>query len=177
MRRLRSALLLGVALLAASVATAAGAEPARVALTQETLSGGTIRLTATVTDGAGRTVEGTEVVFQARTAFGWLKLAGVETDRNGRASVDIAATAPYAEVSAQVGEGTAVRAGVRVRQIDRREPVKRPGPGVLRGLSPQPGFISPYPPVQILFVAVVFSGIWMTYAYLVSLLIRIRRAQ
>lgn len=177
MRPLRNALLLCVAFVAASVLTATGAEPARVALVQQSLPDGNIRLLATVTDATGRGVEGAEVIFQARTAFGWLRLGAEETDGTGRASVDLDASSPYAEVSVQVGEGTTVRAALLRQSMERLEPGTRPGFDVLQGLSPQPGFISPYPPVQILFVAVVLGGIWTTYAYLVSLLLRIRRAQ
>jgi len=174
MRLLRSALSLCAALLAASAVPAAGAEPSRLLLQQERLDGN-LRLLATVTETSGRGVEGAEVVFQARTAFGWLKLGGAETDARGKASVDLPAASPYAEVSAQAGEATVVRAEVVLRQNVRGGPATRPGRDVLERLSPQPGFISPYPPVQIVLVAVILGGIWATYAYLVSLLIRIRR--
>lgn len=49
---------------------------------------------------------------------------------------------------------------------------------MLRDLSPQPGFISPYPvPLQVVLLAVILGGIWTTYGYIVWLLSRIRGAR
>ncbi|MDR7519901.1 MAG: hypothetical protein QN123_10085 [Armatimonadota bacterium] len=61
---------------------------------------------------------------------------------------------------------------------DALDPAIRPGRYVLRDLSPQPGFISPYPvPLQVVLLAVILGGIWTTYGYIVWLLSRIRGAR
>jgi hypothetical protein len=176
MPRLHSVLLLCVLFAAASIVPAAGAEVARVVLTQQALPDGGVRITATVTDVAGKAAQGADVTFRVRTVFGWVKLAQGEADGRGTASVVLPAAAPYPEVTAEAGEGTA-RAGQLLRQVNRRDLTRRPGPEILRNLSPQAGFISPYPPIQIVFVAVILGGIWTTYAYLVSLLIGLHRVR
>lgn len=173
-RRWLVAAVLPVALLL--MAAAASAAPARISLVRDTAADGSTRIVATVTDEAGEPVEGSTISFLAKTAFGWLRLAEVETAADGTAALLLPAEVPYPEVLVQSEEDPEVRAGLLLAPGDRPAPARRPGLTVLRGLGPQPGFISPYPPVQILFVAVILGGIWTTYAYLVSLLIRIRRA-
>jgi hypothetical protein len=106
-----------------------------------------------------------------------MRLAEEDTGAAGTASFTLGASVRYTEVQARAGDTAALRAGLLLAQAEERDPVRRPGLDVLRGLSPQPGFISPYPPVQILFVAALLGGIWTTYAYLVSLLVRIKRAR
>jgi len=176
MRPLRSLVLLCVLLVAASAPTAEAAEPAGISLVTQAQADGSRRLVASVKDAAGTPVPGTAVTFLARTAFGWLKLAEVDTGADGTASFALSGLPAYTEVQARVGEGAALQAGLLLALPDPRGPQRRPGLDVLSRMSPQPGFISPYPPVQILFVAALLGGIWTTYAYLVWLLIRIRRA-
>ncbi len=166
-----------VLLLLAVLTVPAAAAPAKISLTRETNDDGSTRIVATVTDAAGAAVKDTAVSFSVRTAFGWLRVAEMNTDAGGTAVLQLDPTMRYAELLAQSEEEPDVRAGLRPAQVERPAPVQRPGSGVLRALSPQPGFVSPYPPVQILFVAVLLGGIWTTYAYLVLLLARIRRAQ
>src|SRR3990170_9001255 len=103
----------------------------------------------------------------------WLTVAEVESHSDGTAVVVLPPTSLYAEISADVGEGGV---DMLAASVARPEPAVRPGRGILRILSPQPGFISPYPPPQILFVALILGGIWTTYAYLVVLLVKLRRA-
>ena len=174
LRRLACACLLLVAVTAAG---AEGGEPARISLVTQVQMDGSTRLVAAVSDGAGAPVAGAAVTFLARTAFGWLRLAEEDTGAAGTASFTLGAPVGYTEVQAQAGDTAALRAGLLLAQAEEREPVRRPGLDALRGLSPQPGFLSPYPPVQILFVAVLLGGIWTTYAYLVSLLVRMKRAR
>jgi hypothetical protein len=176
MRPLRSLVVTWALLIAVSAPAAEGADPARISLVQAVRPDGAVRLVATVKDRAGAPVSGTAVTFLGRTAFGWLTLAAVDTDAAGTASVTLSGPPPYPEVRARVGEDASVQAGLLLGAPPVREPQRRPGHDVLRRLSPQPGFLSPYPPVQILFVAVLLGGIWTTYAALVALLIRIRRA-
>ncbi len=176
MRRRRDVLLFVLLLLAIGAVPAAAA-PAKISLVREADDDGATRFVATVTDAAGAAVKNTAVSFSVRTAFGWLRVAEMNTDAGGKAVLQLDPTMRYAELLAQSEEEPDVRAGLRLAQVERPEPIRRPGPGVLRALSPQPGFVSPYPPVQILFVAVLLGGIWTTYAYLVLLLARIRRAQ
>jgi len=154
---------------------AAGGAPAGISLVEETRADGSWHLVAAVKDGAGAPVEGATVTFLGRTAFGWLRLAEVDTGATGTASFALPAVPPYREVQARAGDGETLQAGLLARP-PAHDPVRRPGLDVLREMSPQPGFISPYPPVQILFVVALLGGIWMTYAYLVSLLIRMKRA-
>ncbi|HXF82609.1 MAG TPA: Ig-like domain-containing protein [bacterium] len=176
MRPLRSLVLTCALLVASSAASAQGAEPARISLVQAAQTDGAVRLVATVTDRAGAPASGAAVTFLGRTAFGWLTLAEVDTDAAGTASITLSAPPRYPEVRARLGEDASVQAGLRLGAPAVRNPQRRPGREALRDLSPQPGFLSPYPPAQILFVAVLLGGIWTTYAYLIALLLRLRRA-
>ncbi|MDQ7842280.1 MAG: Ig-like domain-containing protein [Armatimonadota bacterium] len=176
MRLFRSLAVLGLLLVAGGASAADGAEPARISLLKEVRADGSTRVVATVQDDAGAPAGGTAVTFLARTAFGWLELAEVEADAAGTASVTLNDPPRYTEVRAVAGESATLQAGLQLLSPRVRDPQRRPGLDVLRGMSPQPGFISPYPPVQILVVAVLLGGIWTTYAYLVALLMGIRRA-
>lgn len=162
-------------LVSLSTVQAAAGEPARISLIEQRLADGSQRVVAAVTDGAGTPVAGTPVTFLARTAFGWLRLGEVDTDATGTASIPGPPVLPYGEVRV-VGEDEALSASVLFEEVAARDPVRRPGLDVLRRLSPQPGLVSPYPPIQILFVAGLLAGIWTTYAYLITLLVRMRRA-
>ncbi len=176
MRRHLSLLLLACAaavLLAAPPAQ--GAEPARVVLQTRTMPDGTIRLTATVVDGRGDPVAESPVIFKARTTFGWLTLAETVSGKDGTAQVTLPA-ARAGEVTVEVGEEGTVRAAVLIGAPIPPRPRIRPGRDVLRGLSPQPGFISPYPvTLQVGLFGGVLAGVWITYGYVVWLLLRIRR--
>ncbi len=60
------------------------------------------------------------------------------------------------EQRAQLGLSTAQEAPIR------------PDETILQALSPQPAFISPYPPVRLLVTLVpVLLGVWLTYAVVV----------
>jgi len=176
MRPLRSLSLLCALLLAASAAAAEAAEPARISLVTRDGADGSLRLVAAVQDASGAPVPGMVVTFRAHTAFGWLTLAEVETDAAGTASALLSGPSRYARVQARAGDDAALEAELLLALPSARDPQRRPGLEVLRRMSPQPGFISPYPPVQILVVAVLLGGIWTTYVYVVSLLLRLRRA-
>ena len=165
--------LLTTILLVGGVGTVAAGTPAKISLTRQTHPDGLARITAVVTDADGEPVEGAAVTFRVKTAFGWLTVAEVESRSDGTAVVVLPPTSLYGEITADAGEGGV---GMLAASGARPEPAVRPGRGILRILSPQPGFISPYPPPQILFVALILGGIWTTYAYLVVLLVRLRRA-
>lgn len=80
------------------------------------------------------------------------------------------------EISAETGEEETIRATILAREVPAFVPQIRPGHERLRSLSPQPGFISPYPvPLQLTLFGLVLGGIWTTYGYVVWLLLRIRR--
>ena len=50
------------------------------------------------------------------------------------------------------------------------------GEGELRTLSPQPGFISPYPPGRLLLTLIpILAGVWTTYAVVAYQLYAIAR--
>ena len=165
------------ALVMAAVSTAQAGGPARISLGYAPDENGGLRITASVTDAAGARVRGVIVTFRAKTAFGWLKLAEVETGGDGEASFLLPAAQPYSEVVAQAEDVDGVRATLALPPVQRRVPEVRPGREVLRTLSPQPGLISPYPPMQILFVAALLAGVWTTYGYVVLLLTKLRAAR
>lgn len=164
---------LSLILLLVLAGAAAAGTPAKIGLTRETGGDGQARVTAVVTDAEGTPVEGAAVTFRVKTAFGWLTVAEVESRSDGTAAIVLPPTSLHAEISADAGEGDM---GMLAASVARPEPAVRPGRGILGTLSPQPGLISPYPPPQILFVALILGGIWTTYAYLVFLLVRLRRA-
>ena len=173
MPRRRSLLIIAFLLLST---TAVEAQPARVRLARETMSNGEVRVSAVVTDGAGSPVEDAPVTFRIRTAFGWLELSEAETDGDGMASVMLPSAFHYSEVAVEAQAANEVLVALLKGSVAQRDPAVRPGLGVLRSVSPQPGFISPYPvTLQVLFLGAILGGIWITYAYLVSLLLGIRR--
>jgi CHASE1-domain containing sensor protein len=132
-----------------------------------------------VADAKGAPVVGAPVVIKVRVAFGWLSIARASTDQAGRARVDLPATLRSGEVSAEAGDDGQARAAVRFgEETLRRQLVVRPGRDALSALSPQPGFISPYPvPLQVALLGLILGGIWTTYGYVVWLLSRIRGAR
>jgi len=164
--------LMPILLVGVAGAVAAGT-PAKIGLTRQTGADGLARITAVVTDADGKPVGGTAVTFRVKTAFGWLTVAEVESRSDGTAVIVLPPTSLHAEINADAGEGGV---GTLAVSVARPEPTVRPGRGMLGTLSLQPGLISPYPPPQILFVALILGGIWTTYAYLVFLLARLRRA-
>jgi len=169
----QAALLALVMLLLTSPAEAG--EPARLLLQAETAADGTIRATAVVTDQQGAPVADAAVTFKVRTTFGWLTVAEVTTDRRGRAEATLS-TAAAGELSAETGDETVVRATMLIAERRSAALRLRPGREVLNGLSPQPGFISPYlVPLQIAIVGLILAGVWSTYGYVVWLLHRIRQ--
>jgi hypothetical protein len=88
------------------------------------------------------------------------------------------ASSRFEEIVAEAGDAETVQAAVRLVQGQSVPPIVRPGYDVLVRLSPQPGFISPYPvPPQVFLLTVILGGIWATYGYVVSLLAQIRRAR
>lgn len=180
MRPLRSFLLWGIFVIALAVTPAwgAAAEPARVLLQAQAAPNGTVRVTATVVDARGAAVAEVPVVIKARTTFGWLTLLEAPTRKDGTVQVTLAPGAVPAEIAVEAGEDGTVRAAVLLGRKETVPPRIRPGRDVLRGLSPQPGFISPYPvPLQVALVGAILGGIWTTYGYVVWLLLRIRRVR
>lgn len=81
-------------------------------------------------------------------------------------------------VAAEAVEGKEVRAALQLGERVAVGASVRPGRNLLRRLSPQPGFISPYPvPLQVALLGLILGGIWTTYGYVVWLLLQIRRAR
>lgn len=168
--------LLMAALALASPTVAAG--PARVALAVHALPVGGAHVTATVTDAGGSPVESVAVTLRVKTTFGWLTVAEGRTDLRGQIHVVLPASSRFEEIAAEAGDGETVQTAVRLVQGQPVAPIVRPGYDALVRLSPQPGFISPYPvPLQVLLLTVILGGIWATYGYVVSLLAQIRRAR
>ncbi len=158
-----------------AVLPAAAAEPARLTLQAGRGPEGAVRLTAAVLDAQGAPVVGVPVAFKARATFGWLALGEVSTDRDGRAQINLPAASRSSEVSAEAGDEGQVRATLRLDGGKPVQPRVRPGRDVLSEMSPQPGFISPYPvPMQVTILTVILGGIWTTYGYVGWLLSRIR---
>lgn len=163
---------IGVALLALPVGAA---EPNRVTARVEEGTRGGLLVTATVVDARGEPAADVPLVLKVRTTFGWLSLARGFTDAAGRIQAGLPPTLRAGEVVAEAGDEGEVQAVVRFGEARPVEPALRPGREVLRDLSPQPGFISPYPvPLQVALLAVILGGIWATYGYIVWLLSRIR---
>ncbi len=173
------AALIGVLLLILTFAVPAlAAGSMSMTLTVQTLPAGTVRVTATVTDARGAPVPEVSVIVRAKTTFGWLKLTERSTDPRGQISADVPASSRFEEIVAEAGDANTVQAAVRLEQGQPAVPAVRPGYDRLARLSPQPGFISPYPvPLQVLLLGIILGGIWATYGYLVSLLVQIRRAR
>ncbi len=162
----------------ALTAPAAAAAPARVTLTVEALLGGGAHVTATVTDARGSPMGDVAVTLRAKTTFGWLRVAEGTTDRRGQMHAVLPAPLRFAEIMAEAGEAETLQAAVRLEQVPPAAPTVRPGYATLARVSPQPGFISPYPvPVQVLLLALILGSIWVTYGYVVSFLVQIRRTR
>jgi hypothetical protein len=159
------------------VAQVLAEEPDKVTLTVEAGSNGTFRITAEVVDAGGAPVADVPVLLQVRTTFGWLSVARGVTDAAGRIQATLPAGLRVREIAAEAGDEGSIRTSVRFGERKFGEPAVRPGREALSGLSPQPGFISPYPvPLQVALLAVILGGIWSTYGYVVWLLSRIRDA-
>ncbi len=156
---------------------AQGAEPARVVLQARTTPDGITRLTVSVLDGRGAPVAESPVIFRVRTTFGWLTLAETVSGKDGTAQATLPAARTAGEIAVEAGEDGTVRAAILIGAPAPTYPRIRPGRERLRGLSPQPGFISPYPvPLQVILFAIILGGIWAAYGYVLSLLLRIRKA-
>jgi hypothetical protein len=157
---------------------AIAAEPATLTLQASIGPDGTVRLTVLVVDAKGAPAADASVDVKTRTVFGWLPVGRVSTDAAGRAQLDLPAASAPGEFLAEVGGDGRVRAILRLGQRKPLEPQVRPGREILGELSPQPGFISPYPvPLQVALLAVVLGGIWTAYGYVAWLLGRIRSAR
>lgn len=175
LHRLAYVLVLATAVPAVFALPSVAAESARIGLVVDPATDGRLRVTAAVTDTAGKPLAGAAVMFRAKTAFGWLVLGEATTDRAGKAEVTIS-PAKYGEVSAETGDESPVSAAILIRDGTSPPPDRRPGRDELRDLSPQPGFISPYPVPQMAILALILGGIWIVYGYIITLLARIRRA-
>jgi hypothetical protein len=178
MRRLHSvAMLWLVVTLILAVAPVHAAEATALTLTAQRSPGGTV-LAAAVTDAGGAPVAGAAVTFKVRTTFGWLVVGETATDPAGRAAVTLPSTSRPTEAAVEVEqESGLLRATILLEKAALADPAIRPGRDVLRQLSPQPGLISPYPVPQMLFLGLIVGGVWLTYAYVVSLLVKIRWAR
>ncbi len=169
--------LLVVLMLLALATPALAAGPASMTLAVQALPAGTVRVTATVTDARGAPVPDVSVIMRAKTTFGWLKVIEQATDPQGQISAELPASSRFEEIVAEAGDADTIQAAVHFERGRPALPAVRPGYDRLAGLSPQPGFISPYPvPLQVLLLGVILGGIWATYGYLVALLVQIRRA-
>ncbi len=156
---------------------AQAAEPARVTVSVDSGSKGAFRVTADVVDANGEPVASAPVVLKARTTFGWLSIAKASTGATGRVEATLPATLRSGEISAEAGDDGQVRATVRFGEGKFAAPSVRPGRDALSSLSPQPGFISPYPVLlQVALLVVILGGIWTTYGYVGWLLSQIRNA-
>lgn len=171
-------LALGVLIAWSVCGVVAAAEPAALSLTVQVQDDGTVLVTGTVTDSKGNPLSGVPVTFQVKTTFGWLPVDEVNTRRDGEVTVVLPQVPRSGEIAAEAGDGEkTVHAAKWIDAPPPPVPATRPGPDVLSRLSLQPGFISPYPvPLEVAILALVLGGVWVTYAYLVSLLVRIRRA-
>lgn len=168
-----------VAVLWAAVSLAAlpvyAADPASVTVRAVMESDGTFQVTVMVVDAKGAVVPEAPVVLKVRTAFGWLPVAKRATDASGRARVTLPPNFRGGEITTEAGEDGQASATIRFGRAEFRPLSVRPGRDVLGGLSPQPGFISPYPvATQVALLAVVLGGIWVSYGYVAWLLSRIR---
>lgn len=158
------------------VITAAAGEPSRVNVIAKPQTDGTTLVAVTVTDAGGAPVPDVAVTMRAKTTFGWLVLADRTTDQVGRVQIILPASSRYGEIAIEAGDEGSLRAAIRLNPPATREPAVRPGRDIISRLSPQPGFLSPYPhPLQVGLLGLILGGIWTTYAYLVLLLVRIRR--
>jgi len=161
-----------------TVSAAFAGEPARVLLERTSTPDGATWIEATVLDEGGNPVPGVPVSFAARMTFGWLRLEEASTDERGRARITLPPPLRPREIVAEVqGETETARASIALGEARPSAPATRPGREVLRELSPQPGFISPYPvPLPVTVLTLILGGIWATYGVVLWLLVRIRRA-
>ena len=161
--------------LALAVPAARAAEAAEVTMRVQAAPGGSFRVTAVVVDAKGTAVPDVPVVLKMRTAFGWLSIAKGATDQAGRWQFTLPAATRPGELSVEAGEDSEIRTTLRTGEAGPTALEIRPGRESLSRLSPQPGFISPYPvPLQVALLGVVLGGIWSTYGYVIWLLSRVR---
>lgn len=147
------------------LATGSDAGGATLSLSAEPVPDG-IEATATVTDPQGRAVSGAEIVFLRRTTFGWLEVARMTTGADGtvRAVLGLPRGAVHEIKAIAEGEDYTVQRVLRLDPSVEGGPRIRPGEVALEALSPQPGFISPYPPARLLVTLLpVLLGVWITY--------------
>lgn len=177
MRRLGSLLCYtALVVMLAALHARAGAPPTRVLLQSRTGADGTVHVTATVLDAGGAPVADAPVVFMARTAFGWLTLHETTTDPAERAGMVLPAGRLPGEIAVEAGDKGETHAAILMGRPEAVPPSIRPGRDVLGDMSPQPGFISPYPvPLQAALFSLVLGALWSTYGYVLWLLLRIRR--
>lgn len=156
--------------------SAAAGEPSLVNVIATPQTNGTTLVTTTITDAGGAPVPDVAVTMRAKTRFGWLVLADRTTDQAGRVLVTLPPSSRYGELAVEAGDEGNLRAAIRLNPPTSREPAVRPGRDIISRLSPQPGFLSPYPhPLQVGLLGLILGGIWITYAYIVALLVKIRR--
>jgi len=176
MRRLHSVPTLWLVIALVLAVNSVHAAAAALKLAAQRSPDGTV-LAATVTDAGGSPVAGAAVTFKVRTTFGWLVVGETATDPAGRAAVTLPFTSRPTEAAVEVEqESGLLRAAILLERAPLAEPAIRPGRDVLKQLSPQPGLISPYPVPQMFFLGLIVGGVWLTYAYVVSLLVKIRWA-
>ncbi len=158
------------------VLAASAAEPAKVILEVQTDPDGATQVVAKVVDDLGNPIPEVMINFKARMTFGWLQLSEASTDEEGRARISLPSSLRPQEVVAEAsGETGTVQAAIKLREAHVFEPAVRPGRAILRHLSPQPGFISPYPDsVLPLVLGLVLGTIWAIYGYVIWHLVRIR---
>lgn len=178
MRRPHNLLLvLTAAMLLAAGRWAYAAEAAQLTLAVQNQPDGTVLLTARVTDAKGVPVKGTAVTFRVKTTFGWLVVGEIPIDATGRARTVLSQVPRFGQVTAEAeaGEKT-LTAAQALTPLSVPPPHIRPGTETLRELSPQPGLISPRPvPLEVVFLVIVLGGVWSTYTYVVSTLLRMGR--
>ncbi len=157
-------------------ALAEGPEPARVLLRAETAPDGTLQVTAMVVDARGAPVADVPLTLKARATFGWLTFYETTTGKDGIARTTLVPGTAAGEITAEAGEDGNITAAILVGEKKTAPPRIRPGRDVLRRLSPQPGFISPYPvPLQVVLFGLILGGIWVTYGYVAWALLRIAK--
>lgn len=167
-------LLSGLGVLA--FAGAAQAQMGRLSLKARPEAAG-VEVVAVLTDPRGRPVPDAEVAFHRRTAFGWLEMGRVTTASDGSARLVVAPRGGSLEVRAEATvEDQTVSESVRLDLGGVRALRVRPGTATLSQFSPQPAFISPYPPLRLLVtLGPLLAGVWLTYAVVVYQLYRIAR--
>ncbi len=170
------AILMAILALAAPAVAAASA---RMTLATDLLLGGGTHLTVTVTDARGNPMKAVVVTLRAKTTFGWLRVTEATTDPRGQIHAVLPASSRFTEIVAEAAaDAETVQAAVRLERGPISAPGVRPGRATLAPLSPQPGFISPYPvPWLVLVLGVILGGVWVTYGRVIFLLVQIRRGR